>query len=733
MRQFFSLLLWLLFFLFLIAGSNYFLNKQAYLNLYDIWDVLIGYIGLLLGCLLLLQYNFKYGTVSNLMTIIVWLLVTLIVLTAISEYLVYQYANVGFVEQTFLHFELESLIVGIKIAPVKYVLSILLSLMLVTLVVKFRPRINLKVNQFFVVFFVLLGSFFFINFNGTAVGRLVIGYSNFINKQDFISISAEQVEAYREHGINPVYLDVSMIEADLTGQPQNLIIIYLESFSREFIYADQYPKLTPRINELIVQHGEFTNYQSTAKYTLQGIISSLCGLVPKINSGNNLSADQIPYQSLPCITDILSKLGYHQEFFGGARKSFANKEAFLLSKSYDRVWGWLDYEKPSDYKTNDWGLQDSDLFDAAFDKINTLSQNSQSFHVSLLTLSTHLNGNPDPQCPTYTPPQGNGHKFLDGIHCTDYLLGQFVDKLQSSQILDNTTVFITSDHGVFNVSLIKDLFGANIDVHQLFGLIINGHAFDKSLPLGLYDMPPLLLDALEIDTNVNFINGKPIDKIKPDRFILRESDMISGLKNSVDCHEDSVISPPYDKCEVDRLITKTWQHAASFSNYKHDDDAINPQFELVASLKNNQSVFTINDESQLDLFLLEGYPVTSHERKFHDHLFLLVYDTHFNQILERSAFRLVPNHDDFFKQALRRHKDNEHAVFLIMTEGSKHSETKQEWIDLFEQLNSQYFNYPDKPYLAILKFKENTPVIQEWKAKDYQDIKVSIDDFNQYD
>lgn len=732
MKQFTSILLWLALFLLLTAGSNYLLNIHAYLGLYDVKDVLFAHVWIFALCLLVLQCSKKSSFLCRLMTFISWLTLLMLVLTAVSELLIFQYSSVGFVEQTFLHFELESLMVGIKVSPLKYSLSILWTFIFVTGCVYWKPTLKPNKNTVFIILFILLGSSFFINFQGSAVGRLVDGYINFNYNQKLSWISAKEVEPYKQFGVFPVYKDTSSIESNFNNDVKNLIIIYLESFSREFIVNKRYPNLTPNIHHLIDTHGELTNYQSTAKYTIQGLISSLCGLVPKINTGNNLSIDQIPYKRLPCLPDVLNKMDYHQEFFGGARKSFANKEAFLLSKNYDRVWGWLDYNKPSDYKTNDWGLQDSDLFDVAFNKIEELSKKNERFNVSLLTLATHLNGNPDPACPTYSNPNGKNHKFLDGIHCTDYLLGQFIRQLDHANILENTTVFITSDHGVFNVPIIKDLFGSDIDVHQLFGLLINGVSFDQSLPIGLFDMPAILLDSLNINTNINFINGLSPEEIKPGRFILRESDMVNSLDQNISCDKDIKLSLPLDKCEIDFLVEKTWQHAASFSINELLDSGAKHVFEIFASRKRNQSQFIINDVNQINLFLKEGYPVTFNERKFHNHIYLLIFDTHLNQVIERSAYRYESHHVDYFKEALNRHKGNDHAIYMIATEGGQQSKESNDWHDLFQQLGSQHFDFPAKPYVGILSFKDNKPQLTEWPAIKKEDIEVILKDVKKF-
>ena len=135
---------------------------------------------------------------------------------------------------------------------------------------------------------------------------------------------------------------------------------------------------------------------------------------------------------------------------------------------------------------------------------------------------------------------------------------------------------------------------------------------------------------------------------------------------------------------------------------------------------------------QINLFLNEGHPVTYNERKYHDHIYLLIYDTHFNQVIERSAYRHESHHVDYFKEALKRHKGNDHAIYIIATEGGQKSKESNGWHDLFQQLGSQHFDFPAKPYVGILSLKDNKPQLTEWPASDNADLKVILEDVSEY-
>jgi hypothetical protein len=642
-------------------------------------------------------------------------------------FLIYKYSGVAFVEQTFLHFELQSLLVGFTIYPVKYFGVVAGLVILSLLLIKHTPEISLKKSTSFMLMLALFHLLFF--GYGTSIGRLLVNYDEFKSSQKLNIMTSEEISPYERFGIQPVisndYLQVKQSEG-----AKNLIVIYLESFSRGFVNNVRYPDLTPELNKLIGRHGEFENYHSTAKFTMQGLISSLCGLVPKLSAGNNIGEDQIPYKNLPCLTNILHQAGYQQEFIGGARKSFSNKEVFLKSKQFDEVWGWTDYDKPSDYQTNDWGLQDSDLFQFALERLEHLNQAKQPFHLSMLTLATHLDGNPDPACPSYSS-EKQEHKFIEGIYCADNLLGRFLDSLEQRGLLENTAVLITSDHGVFPVDLIKNLFGKNFQRNRLFGVLIDDYQFDKSLPIGLYDIPSILLKVLKIKTNAKFINGRSPENIAHDRQILREN-VLSNFEVPLirQCNQNEPIEPPIDPCENSRLVEVIWRYAASFSTDEPIIDISKPiQLKTQQAGKKKMVEFILDGQEQLSKFLVEGYPLTKGQRKFRNHIFMVKFDLKNNSI-ERSAFNYTPSHTDYFVKKLNNDESMD-SYYFIFTEFSTPTELIPEWEQLFNSLGSKKFKYPEEAYFGIYKKTNNSFRMIEWSSADPGGLNVTFDNINQ--
>lgn len=684
-------------------------------------DILIAHLALLVTIYFAVGWTKHHKNWFS--STIIMVLVFLLLFISTSELLIFKYSGVAFEKQTFLHLEPEALWVGFAIHPIKYSVAVLV-LLLVCLLLFFQAK-PIKLNKVSLLGFVLALIFLVYSIYGISAGRLLINYQQFIENQKIENLSAEDVADLKAFGIQPVAITKDTIEAEFLGKKRNLIVIYLESFSKGFVDSKKFPDLTPRINQLRAQHGEFENYQSTAKFTMQGLMSSICGLIPKTMSGNNISIDQMPYQQLPCLTDVLNKLNYQQEFIGGARKNFSNKATFLTAKGFDQVYGWLDFKKPKTYQTNDWGLQDTDLFDFALRRVIELDQKQQPYHLSLLTLATHLNGNPDPSCPLYLN-QAKHHKFIQGIHCADFLLGQFIDELQKLNLLEHTSVLITSDHGVFPVPLIKQQFGTDFERNQLLGVLIDDSSFDQTLPLGLYDLAPTLIDSLHIKSNINFINGRSPSEINHDRYLLREAVLNGHRIPQGSCHTSIEINFPVDPCENQFLVQSTWRYATNFNQKDHLIN-LNKRIEFSRYQSGNSwhiELFLDGNE-QLSAMMKHGYPLTPQRRKKSSHIYLLVYDLGSQKIASRNAFDIAANQVKSFQKLIQSETDRPRYYF-IFTENGLDIQVQPAWKDTINSLGAQQFDFPNKAYFAVFKRSQGSTQMVEYSSDPYVEETLSF-------
>jgi len=358
------------------------------------------------------------------------------------------------------------------------------------------------------------------------------------------------------------------LTASLPKKPLNLVLIYLESFNETFSNSKQYPGLTPRIDALKKRFNNFDQIHSSGYVTIEGIANSQCGTLMNMEYANSsLVTRKGRLTELPCLADILGVAGYQQIYMGGAELVFAGKGAFLRDHGYDDVKGWRYWDDQGYQRFGDWGLSDTTLFDTALDTILEKRRQQAPFNLTMLTLGTHVPGFVYPECPAY--PADTETVFLNAIYCTDYLLGEFIDRLDENGVLEDTVVMIQGDHGVFIRPDILALFGDQAaDTRLLTLLSIPESAQPAAAQLGLeregsnLNTAASLLDLLDIDYNTDFLFGQSHfdPDFKPLYYFTRRQDYQDGIRYDNDryrCREEARDGPlvlPLDHCDKDRVM-----------------------------------------------------------------------------------------------------------------------------------------------------------------------------------
>jgi hypothetical protein len=302
---------------------------------------------------------------------------------------------------------------------------------------------------------------------------------------------------------------------------KNLVWIYMESLERIYWDPKVFPGLTPNLDRLRRQGLDFSGFETFAgaNFTMAGLFSSQCGvplftspfagLDPVAGNSNDVSSF---HPKIACFGDVLHEAGYTHVYMGGAPIAFSNKGLFFHLHGYDKALGLQQLEADNGGKLPEsgWGLYDNELFKLALERYESLEAARKPFNLSLLTLDTHPpDGRPSPGCPKYA---ASGNSMLQAVHCTDYLLGKFIDELSKQPGWKNTVVVIMSDHLMMRNDA-QPLYPAGYH-RQPALLVLN--AGEGTRPVHMYhtDIAPTLLDLLGVRTNATFIAGE--DRSAPD-------------------------------------------------------------------------------------------------------------------------------------------------------------------------------------------------------------------------
>lgn len=350
------------------------------------------------------------------------------------------------------------------------------------------------------------------------------------------------------------------VKARASDAPKNLILLYLESGGRALFDLPQWPDLMPNLRALQQQYGLATDLHASAFITIEGIANSQCGtLLPFQHDSDSMADGDKVFARMTCLGDVLQRADYQNVWLGGAEMGFAGKGAFLQAHGYSELYGlrhWQAQGLPVDEQN--WGLSDVDLLSQAEREWERLHASGQPFNLSLLTLGMHLPGFRYPECVPYA---GSDAQFLQAAHCTDQLVGAWVERLRQHGVFTDTVLVITADHHVFPNPEMRELFGAAVEDRRL-PLIIIG---EESLPTSVsataaqVDLAPTLLQMLGIEHSAPFLLGRSVwaaglaDRYLPTRY----RDVFRGRE--VDAAADCVAattppSLPLDVCDKRELM-----------------------------------------------------------------------------------------------------------------------------------------------------------------------------------
>ncbi len=306
---------------------------------------------------------------------------------------------------------------------------------------------------------------------------------------------------------------------------KNVVLIILESFSKEFTRLGGGTSYTPFLDSLMDHTRLCTQAYANGLHSAAGIPAIIAGiptLMEEAFTTSNYGTNRI--DALP---GLLRKKGYETAFYHGGTNGTMSFDIFAAAAGYDHYYGRKEYNNEKDYDGN-WGIPDEPFLQYFAAGLN---QMKQPFAASVFTLSSH---------PPYTVPAQYRQRFGPGklpiyavIRYSDYALRRFFETASKQPWYRNTLFVITADHcspqtggGYYDANMGR--YAIPVMFYAPGDSSIKG---TQEAPVQQLDILPSVLDYLHYDQRF-FAFGNSIFRKDAPRYVVNENNgSYQWLKN----------------------------------------------------------------------------------------------------------------------------------------------------------------------------------------------------------
>lgn len=245
---------------------------------------------------------------------------------------------------------------------------------------------------------------------------------------------------FSENTLAEVYsaVRVPKNDSDIVFQKLNVVIIIMESFSKEYIGSlNSNEGYTPFLDSLIGESLVFDHAYANGKKSIEGIPAVVASIPQLMIAPYILS----PYSgnTINSLASTLRGKGYNTAFYHGGNNGTMGFDFFSRMAGFEMYYGRKEYGK-GEYD-GQWGVFDEAYFQYFSNK---LSDTRQPFMACIFSVSSHH---------PYAIPEKLEGKFKAGalpihesIQYADYSLKKFFETASQTTWFDSTLFIITADH-----------------------------------------------------------------------------------------------------------------------------------------------------------------------------------------------------------------------------------------------------------------------------------------------
>ena len=327
-----------------------------------------------------------------------------------------------------------------------------------------------------------------------------------------------------------------------TFQKDNVVIIILESFSKEFVgYHNNGNGYTPFLDSLmstgLVLENAYANGLRSIE-ALPAITASLPSLFEE-----PLITSSYANNSFSSIAKLLNNEGYKTSFFHGGERGTMGFYEFSKKADFETYYGKEEYNNSAD-DDNSWGIYDEPFFQFF---AQTLNQTKEPFLSVLFSLTSH---------PPYKIPDAYLNTFDKGellihesIGYSDMALKEFFMTAQQMDWFENTLFVITADHtsGLSHESDYKNKIG-RYSIPLVFWKAdgsLNGSIDRISQQI---DIVPSIMDLLSYDKDFFSFGKSVFDKeswsvafLKGQYLLINDEGFLTNTKENYITYRDKAL------------------------------------------------------------------------------------------------------------------------------------------------------------------------------------------------
>jgi len=256
--------------------------------------------------------------------------------------------------------------------------------------------------------------------------------------------SLVRYEFFDEKKLTGLYNPHYIPKGDIPFDKQNVVVIILESFAREYIGAfnqglegGTYKGYTPFIDSLISVGLTFDVSVANGKKSIDAMPSILAS-VPSLETPYTIS--HYANNRINGLPELLKRKGYYSAFFHGAPNGSMGFDSFAKVAGFDDYFGLDQYPEKNDFDGM-WGVWDEPFF-KFFGA--TMDSFKEPFLASVFSVSSHH--------PFEVPEKYKGRfkkgaaPIVEVVGYTDFALSELFKQISKSPWFANTLFVITADH-----------------------------------------------------------------------------------------------------------------------------------------------------------------------------------------------------------------------------------------------------------------------------------------------